>query len=120
MLPISDYKLISQSSFRPALKPNQSVWINLLGEVQTIGKVRVQLLVGLAVVLVGLFTAQLVFASSLATDGEKLSQITDQINKIEAENTQLRVQIAKESALSNLSEKAQDLGFSSPTKIITP
>ncbi len=78
------------------------------------------MLVFLGVLLVVLFTAQLVFASNLATDGQKLAQISVQISQMETENTNLKVQIAQQSSLTELSQKAQQMGFAQPSKIIAP
>lgn len=85
-----------------------------------IGRVRVKVLVVAAVLAATLITAQLVFASNLATDGTKLSEITGEIAKLEAENTTLKAQIAQNTSLTSLSKKAQELGFEKPTKVIVP
>lgn len=84
------------------------------------GKAKLQILVSVAVTTFALIFAQLVFANNLATDGEKLSQIDDQIQRLEDENTSLKMQIAKETSLTNLSIKAKDQGFSQVAKIIRP
>ena len=65
-----------------------------------------------------LFVSQLVFANNLATDGQKLSSVDDQIKELEAQNTTLKMQIAQASSFVNLSKKAKDLGFSKPSKLI--
>ena len=101
MLPVSDFRVKKREQ-----NPN------------LIGRVKVQLLVGSAVLVVGLFFAQLVFANSLATDGQKLSKIQGEIAIVEAQNTTMKVQIAHESSLKTLSEKAQKLGFDKPGKIL--
>lgn len=85
-----------------------------------IGKVKVKLLIVFSCMLFGLITAQLVFANSLATDGQKLQAIHEQIEKLETENTKLKVEIAQNSSLSSLSQKAQESGFGKPSKVITP
>ena len=85
-----------------------------------IGKIKVKLLIILATITALILTTQLVFAASLATDGEKLSQIEQEINKLEQENTTLKVKIADESSLKTLSQKAEQLGFIEPSKIINP
>jgi len=102
MLPVSDFKIEKKQSF------------NL------IGKIRVKLLIFLGFAVLTLFFTQLVFANNLATDGQRLSQIEDQINQLQAENSILKVKIAQESSLTNLSQKAKDQGFLKPTKVITP
>lgn len=102
MLPVSDFKIKKKENF------------NLIGKI----KVKVLVITGL---LVGtLFFAQLVFANNLATDGEKLAKIHEEIKRLDAENTTLKVEIAKESSLVTLSQKAQNLGFLNPSKVITP
>lgn len=93
---------------------NNEVNLNL------IGKIRVKLLVITALMVFTLIFAQLVFASSLAVDGQRLSKIEEQIKSLEAENTTLKVEIAKESALSNLAQKAEAKGFKKPKEIIIP
>lgn len=100
MLPVADYKV----------KNNNNQTFNLKG------KVKVRLVVIFTCLITTLFTAQLVFANSLATDGQKLAQIQNQIKTIEAENMNLKVKIASGSSLTNLSKKAEELGFRRPTK----
>lgn len=84
------------------------------------GKIKVKVLVIGAVLVIGLVFTQLVFANSLATDGQKLAQINQEISKLEAENTSLKVDISQESSLTSLSKKANELGFKKPSKLITP
>lgn len=102
MLPISDYKHknIVREQFNFA------------------GKVTVKLLVVISILVGSLFVSQLVFANNLATDGQKLSNVDVEIQKLEAENTTLKVQIASVSSFVNLSKKAQELGFAKPSKQI--
>lgn len=119
MLPVSDYNLITKTN-SPVYKQIQTGQIDWLGQWQSLGKIKIQLLVFLGLLLIALFTTQLVFASSLATDGQKLSEINSQISKLETENTNLKVQISQESSLTQLSQKAQQMGFSQPSKIISP
>lgn len=85
-----------------------------------IGKVKVHVVIFLSSAAVLLIAIQLVFAASLATDGQKISQIEDEIKRFESENSSLRIQIAKHSSLTNLAQRAQDLGFKSPSRIIIP
>lgn len=87
---------------------------------QSFGKVRIKFLLILAVVLFSLFSTQMVFASNLATDGEKLVEIETAIQEQERANLQLKTKIAKISSLSYLSGEAQRLGFGKPSKVITP
>jgi cell division protein FtsL len=96
MLPVSDFKIKKKKSF------------NL------IGKIKVQVLLTFACLVVSLFLVQLVFANSLATDGEKLAKIDQEIQKLNEENTTLKVEIARESSLVTLSQKAKDIGFKKP------
>lgn len=85
------------------------------------GKAKLQIVLSVGVfTILALIFGQLVFANNLATDGEKLANIEDQIQKLEDENTSLRMQIAKETSLTNLSKEAQEKGFSHPAKIIRP
>lgn len=98
------------SDFR--VKKNKENSFNL------VGRIKVKVLVAITLVVVGLFFTQLVFANNLAVDGQKLSQIENEIAKLDAENTTLKVQIAKVSALTTLSQKAQAVGFTKPAKTI--
>ena len=102
MLPVSDYKIQKKNNF------------NLIGKI----KVRVIVIIGSLVAFS--FFAQLVFANNIATDGQKLAQIQNEIKKLESENTTLKVKIAQESSLATLTQKAQELNFRRPSKIITP
>ncbi len=81
-----------------------------------IGRIKIKVLILAAIAVAFLFSAQLVLANNLATDGQKVSQIEDQINHLEQENTTLRAGIAQESSLSYLSQKAKDLGFDTSKK----
>lgn len=102
MLTVSDFKYQKKRSY------------------DLIGKIRVKVLVVAAIALVVLFFAQLVLAANLATDGQKLAAIGQEIRRLEAENTTLVTEIAQLSSLTNLSQKAASLGFVKPTKVITP
>lgn len=102
MLPVSDFRVA---------KKEQNY--NLI-----IGRIRVRLLVALTVLVVGLFFTQLVFANSLATDGQKLAQIQNEITSLQAQNMTLKVQIAEASSFQTLSKKASEMGFVSPEKLI--
>lgn len=85
-----------------------------------IGKIKIRVLVILALLTALLVAAQLLFAANLATDGQKFAQVEQDLQKLEAENTALRVEIAKLSALGSLSKIARDLGFDKPQQVITP
>jgi len=102
MLPVSDFKVGKKQDFN------------------FIGKIKVKILVIAAISVVGLFMAQLVFANKLATDGQKLSLIEEEIRNLEAQNLTLKVSIAQESSLVSISKKAQGLGFEKPSQILTP
>lgn len=99
MLPVS-YKKIEYQKGKPA------------------GKIRVKILVIFATLVAGLFFAQLVFANNLATDGKKLSRTEEEIQKLEEENTVLKIKIAQNSSLSNLSKKAKEMGFIKPSEVL--
>lgn len=102
MLP-ADFKLIKKEK------------INL-----NLGKIKVGLLVAFTFLTIVLILTQLVFASDLATGGARLAQIETEIKRLEAENTTLKVKIAKVASLASLSQKAKDIGFSKPSKVIIP
>jgi len=93
---------------------------NKNGNYNLVGKVKVKLLMILAFVVIASFFTQLVFAGNLAVGGQKLSEVENEIEKLEAENTTLKVEIAKEAALSNLAADAQKLGFEKPKEVIIP
>lgn len=84
-----------------------------------VGKIKVKILLICAFIVASLFFAQLVFANNLAVNGQKLSDILDQIAKLEGENTTFRAEIAKESSLSTLSQKAGEMGFEKPSQSTT-
>lgn len=81
------------------------------------GKIGLRILVGISVLVFSLVFAQLVSANNLALGGQKLSQIDDAIAKLEQENNNLNVEIAKVESLTNLSNKAQNMGFVKPSKV---
>lgn len=84
------------------------------------GRVKIQFLVVAALILGSLFITQLIFATSLATDGEKLVGVENNIAQLEQQNANLKVKIAQKSSLAILSQKAQELGFKKPSQVITP
>ena len=81
------------------------------------GKIRLRVLAVVSLMVISLVFAQLVFANNLAVDGKKLSEIDDEIKNLEAQNTTLKVEIAKASSLTSLSKRANNLGFVKPQKI---
>ena len=102
MLPVSDFKN----------RQNQ--------DKKHIGGVKVNLMVVISAAATLSFFTQLVFANGLATDGQRLAEVDEEIQKFESENTILRVEIAKTSSLVTLSEKASDEGYKKPALVITP
>lgn len=84
------------------------------------GRVRLKVLLTLTFVVFALVFSQLVYANNLATDGEKLGKIQDEIKALEEENTYLKVEIAKESSFQTLSKKAKDLGFDKKANVVLP
>lgn len=107
MLPVPDFKTRTYTS-------------NNQNDLNMVGKVKIKILVIVSFVFFSLVFAQLVFANNLATDGQKIADVYSQINKLNQENTQLEVEIAKNSSFSTLSNQAQLSGFKKPVKIITP
>lgn len=102
MLPVSDFRNRNKS------------------EKKHTGGVKVKLVVVISAAASLLFFTQLVFANGLATDGQKIAQIEAEIQELEAENTNLKVEIAKKSSLASLSQKAQEEGFKKPSLVIAP
>lgn len=105
MLPITDFK-------KSRITKNQPK--------KSFGTIRIKILVVFAVLVSALFFTQLVFANNLATDGQKLSNVQEEIASLEQENTTLKVEIAKASSLTSLSQKAKQTGYSKPAHVITP
>jgi len=89
-------------------------------ETNLLGRVKVKVLVVFTLIFFSLVGAQLVFANNLATDGPKISDVYSQIDQLQAQNTQLEMQIAQNSSLATLQKEAQSQGFVQPTKVITP
>jgi len=102
MLPVSDFKISEKK------RKNFNIF----------GKVKIKLLVLFSFAVAALFTTQLVFASNLAIDGQRMSQADEQINQLEAENTMLKVLIAQESSLISLTKRAENLGFIPPQEVL--
>ena len=102
MLPVSDFRN----------RQNQ--------EEKHTGGVKVKLMVVISAAATLLFFTQLVFANGLATDGQKIAKVEEEIQNLESENTILRVEIAKKSSLVSLSKKAAEDGFKKPSLVITP
>ena len=102
MLPISDFKKRQDR------------------EKKHTGGVKVKLMVVISSAATLLFFTQLVFANGLATDGQKIAKVEEEIQNLESENTILKVEIAKKSSLVSLSKKAAEDGFKKPSLVITP
>ncbi len=81
------------------------------------GKVKIKLLFLIGIVISSLFFTQLVFANNLATDGQKLSEVQQEMRRLERENMTLKADIAAESSLNTLSKKAEVMGFKRPSKV---
>ncbi|MEK7581092.1 MAG: hypothetical protein AAB512_02295 [Patescibacteria group bacterium] len=101
---ISDYKIKNRQS-------KQKIFALFSGEI----KLKIIFLAGL--VITSLFFTQLVFANSLATGGQKLSEVQEEIKRLDRENMTLRADIASQSSLTNLVKKSEQLGFKKPLKI---
>jgi len=84
------------------------------------GKVKLKVLIFLAIIITASFFSQMVLANNLATDGHLLSKYEAEIKTLESVNTSLKVQIARETSLATLNKKANKLGFSNTSQIITP
>lgn len=102
MLPVSDFKK----------RQNQ--------EKKHTGGVKVKLMIMISSAAMLLFFTQLVFANGLATDGQMLAEVDEEIQNLESENTILRVEIAKKSSLFALTKKASDEGYKKPTLVFSP
>ncbi|MBI2327219.1 hypothetical protein HYU92_02765 [Candidatus Curtissbacteria bacterium] len=100
MLPIS----VFDKNFAFKIKNNNQ-------NINLIGRVKVKVLVVTAIIILVVLATQMVFAASLATDGQKISQIDQEIEKLEIENINLKVQITQQSSFKTLKEKAKTLGF---------
>lgn len=83
-----------------------------------LGTIKIKLLFFIGILITGLFFTQLVFANNLATDGQKLSDVQREMRRLERDNMTLKVAIASESSLTNLTKKADFLGFKKPSKVI--
>jgi len=82
------------------------------------GKIKVKLVLFIGITVTFLIFTQLVYAGNLAVDGQRLADIEEHIKILEDDNITLKVDIAKETSLATLSQKAQKLGYQKPEKII--
>jgi len=114
LLPITDFRVVHKNYIFSANAVGLgSTWNSL-------GKIKIRLLITFSFLLITLFATQLVFATNLATDGEKLAQMEREIQTKQSENANLKTEIARQSSLTSLQERAKTLGFSSNPKIINP
>lgn len=104
MLPISDF------NYKIEKKENPKFF----------GKVKLRILVVFAVSLSLLLISQLVFASNLTSDGQRMQEFAKELDQLETENQVLKAEIAKVSSLSQLSQRAEELGLRKPAKLLTP
>lgn len=104
MLPISDFNYKIEKKEKPKF----------------FGKVKLKILVFFAVSLSLLLVSQLVFASNLTSDGQRMQEFAQELDQLETENQVLKAEIAKVSSLSQLSQKAEKLGLSEPAELLTP
>lgn len=104
MLPISDFNYKIDKKEKPKF----------------FGKVKLKILVFFAVSLSLLLISQLVFASNLASDGQRMQEFAQELEKFETENQTLKAEIAKVSSLNTLSQKAGKLGLNKPAELLTP
>ena len=104
MLPISDF------NYKIEKKDNLKFF----------GIIKLKVLVVFAMLLSLLLISQLVFASNLTSDGQKMQEIARQLDRLETENQILKTEIARVSSLSQLSQEAEKLGLSKPAKLLTP
>lgn len=120
MLSVTDFKYQTNcyNSFSAHKRFEHAQSISIPWE--SFGKVKIKILLLITIVVAGLLSAQLVFASNLSTDGQTLSSVENQIQTQETESLNLRAKIAQVSSLQKLSQDAQKLGFETPEKVITP
>lgn len=118
MLPVSDFRTVNKNQlYRGTFAANGVLSLSSDG---SFGKVKIRLLIVSSLALSVLFATQLVFAANLSTDGQKLTKVEESKERYESENADLKAQIARESSLTNLSQKSGQLGFTASPKIITP
>ena len=70
---------------------------------------RIFKILSLIILLLGVFQA--VVSSKLATAGERLTQIDEEIKSLEEENERLKKEIAISSSLTTIAKKAEGMGF---------
>lgn len=104
MLPVSDFNF----------KKERKEKINFLGQIKP------KVLIVFAIFIPVISSIQLVFASSLASDGQKLHRIEGEIKKFESQNLEIKARIAQSSSFATLTQKAQNLGFKDPQKTLSP
>ncbi|MBI2598885.1 hypothetical protein HYW40_01585 [Candidatus Curtissbacteria bacterium] len=120
MLPVSVFAVKHRNYSGPFQAPAAGLSSNWLKSWQSIGKVKLKILVTFSLLLCALLITQLVFAANLSTDGQKLAIVESEITKAQSEKANLKAEIARQSSLLTLSAKAKELGFTSSPKIIAP
>ncbi len=116
--------MYSRSRIHPRIK---SSWfsaseykIENIQKTDFFGKVKLKILIVFALILSSLFGAQIVIAGGLTSDGKKLHEINQEALQLQSENLYLKSQIAQISSLTNLSQKADTLGFNKPSIVLDP
>lgn len=89
-------------------------------QIDKYGKIKLRVLVVFGFLIISLFGTQLVFATNLVSGGEKLHKINQELSMLESENINLTAQIAQASSLTSLSQKAEQMGFKKPQKVLNP
>ncbi len=64
-----------------------------------------------------LIVFQIFVSNRLADYGQKISKLTQQTNDLTLENQRIKKKIASSSALTNLNQKAKELGFTQKAQI---
>ena len=78
----------------------------------------VYLIIFIAIVIVGLTLAQISVGNQISTTGTELSKLQKQVTDYERENAILQEEILNTSSYTNISEKADELGYAPNTTVI--
>lgn len=70
------------------------------------------------ILVVCLVILQIVLSNRLSNYGKKLNDLTKQTNVLVSENERVKKKIASMSALTNLTQRAYDLGFTNKAQIV--
>lgn len=73
---------------------------------------------GLYILIVVLGILQIVLSNCLSNYGKKLSDLTKLTSSLVSENEHIKKKIASTSALTNLTKRAYDLGFTQKAQIV--